>query len=224
MTGKFKPMTFVEDAELDGLRQRQIKDYNRALNSLTKMQVQIFKIFDDSELSHDGKYKILAQIQEPFGFLLNKFKNASHPPVPVLPRMPALPLPAPDDLVGDGPPAALVERDKKDYFSQRESVEEEECTASTENLSPQRSDKDLTISSNRSFLTVQLQPVLSLPSQEEAKIPSQYTNKFALLTTFLNEINLSRLMVKRKLFCSVSPSPLAIFQPSCAHSIREISL
>ena len=74
MTGKFKTMTLVEEAELDRLRQRQIKDYNPALNSLTKIQDQIFKIFDDKELTDEGKCKILAQLQDRFGFLLIKFK------------------------------------------------------------------------------------------------------------------------------------------------------
>ena len=45
MAGKFKTMSLVQEAELDRLRQRQIKDYNPGLNSLTKMQYQIFKIF-----------------------------------------------------------------------------------------------------------------------------------------------------------------------------------
>ena len=51
MTGKFKTMTVVEEANLDRLRRCEIKDYNHALNSFTKIQDQIFKIFDDSELS-----------------------------------------------------------------------------------------------------------------------------------------------------------------------------
>ena len=73
MTRKFKTMTLIEEAELDRLRQRQIKDYNPALNSLTKIQDQIFKIFDDKELTDEGKCKILAQLQVRFVFLLNKF-------------------------------------------------------------------------------------------------------------------------------------------------------
>ena len=187
MTGKFKTMTLVEEAELDRLRQRQIKDYNPALNSLTKIQDQIFKIFDDKELTDEGKCKILAQLQEHFGFLLNKFKNAGLPPPNILHTQPAMPLPAPDDHAGDGPPAGVVEADAEGYFSPRESVHEEEGNASTETLSPATSLKDLTTSSNASFLTVQPQPDFSLPSQEEANISSQFTKKFAELSKFLNE-------------------------------------
>ena len=51
MTVKFKTMTHVEEAEWDRLRQRQIKDYYPVLNSLTKIQDQIFKNFDDKELT-----------------------------------------------------------------------------------------------------------------------------------------------------------------------------
>ena len=80
MTAKFKTMTLVEEAELDRLRQRQIKDYNPALNSLPKIQDPIYKIFDDKEWTDEGKCKILAQHQERFDFLLNKFKNAGLPP------------------------------------------------------------------------------------------------------------------------------------------------
>ena len=116
MTGKFKTMTLVEEAELDRLRQRQIKDYNPALNSLTKIQDQIFKIFDDKELTDEGKCKILAQLQERFGFLLNKFKIVGLPPAHLMSPAPALPLPAPDDHAGDGRPAAMVDRDKEDFF------------------------------------------------------------------------------------------------------------
>ena len=54
-------------------------------------------------------------------------------------------------------------------------------------LSPPQSLKDLTTSSNASFLTVQPQPDFILPTQEEANISTQYTNKFASLTKFLNE-------------------------------------
>ena len=73
MAGKFKAMTLIEEAEFDRIHQRQIKDYNPALNSLTKIRDQIFKIFEEKELTDEGKCKILAQLQERFGFLLNKF-------------------------------------------------------------------------------------------------------------------------------------------------------
>ena len=101
MTGKFKTMTLVEEAELDRLRQRQIKDYNAALNSLTKIQ---------------GKCKILAHLQERFGFLFNKVKNAVLPPPNVLPPQVALPLTAADDHVSDGPSGAAVEADTEGIF------------------------------------------------------------------------------------------------------------
>ena len=73
MAGEFKTMTLVEQAELDRFPQRQIKDYNPSLNSLSKNMDQIFQIFDDKELSEEGKCKIPAQLQERFGFLLNKY-------------------------------------------------------------------------------------------------------------------------------------------------------
>ena len=47
MTGQFKTMILVEEAELDRLPQRQINDYNPGLNSFPKIQDQIFKMFDD---------------------------------------------------------------------------------------------------------------------------------------------------------------------------------
>ena len=80
-------------------------------------------------MSDEGKCKIRAQLQERFGFLVNKFKNAGLPPAHVLPLQPALPLPAPDDHVADGPPAVMVEADKE-VFSPRESAEAAEGNAS----------------------------------------------------------------------------------------------
>ncbi|KAF0138624.1 MAG: hypothetical protein FD143_3634 [Ignavibacteria bacterium] len=77
MAGKYKTMTLVEEAELDRLRQRQIKDYNPSLKSLVKIQEQIDNIFQDSELGDDSKSKILAHLQERFGFLLKKFKYSA---------------------------------------------------------------------------------------------------------------------------------------------------
>ena len=68
-----KPTTFIEEAQLDRLLERQIKKYNTALNSVTKIQDQLLKIFEDSELSDECKWKIITQLQERFGFLLNKF-------------------------------------------------------------------------------------------------------------------------------------------------------
>ena len=55
MTGKFKTMTLIEKAELDRLCQRQIKDYNAAVNSLAKIRDQICKIFPDNEVTDTGK-------------------------------------------------------------------------------------------------------------------------------------------------------------------------
>ena len=86
-----------------------------------------------------------------------------------------MPLTAPDDHAGDGLPAGVVEAQTEGYFSPREIVHEEEGNASTETLSPAQSFKDLSTSTNASFLTLQPQPDFSLPSQEEANISSQYT-------------------------------------------------
>ena len=109
-------MTLIEEPELDRLRQRQIKEYNPSLNSLTTNQDQIFKIFDDSELSDEGKCKIIAQLQERFGLLLNKFKQVGLPPSHVLPPHRALPEPPHDEHAGDSPPAAVVQADTYDFF------------------------------------------------------------------------------------------------------------
>ena len=86
------------------------------MNFLTKIQDQIFKIFDDSDLSDEGKCKILAQLIERFGFLLNKFKHDGLPLAQILQPRRVVPLPAPDEHVGDGLPVAVVEADKEDFF------------------------------------------------------------------------------------------------------------
>ena len=110
-------MTLLEQRDLVRLRQCLIKDYNAVLNSLTKIQDQLFKILDDKELSDEGKCKMLAQLQDGFGYLLNKFTNAALDPANILPPQPPLPLPAPAEHVGDGRPAAVVQTDTEDFFS-----------------------------------------------------------------------------------------------------------
>ena len=165
MTDKFKTMTLIEEAELDRLPHRQIKDYNPALNSLTKIQHQIFKKFYEKELSDEGKCKIIAQFQEQIGFLLNKFKNAGPPHAQAVRRQPA-----PDEHVCAGPPAIVVQADTEDFFYPPESADAEEANALL-TLSPARSLKDRTTSSNAAFLTIQPQPEFNYPTQEEAKFP-----------------------------------------------------
>ena len=118
------------------------------MNSLTKMEDQIFIIFDDKELIDEGKCKIIAKLQDRFGFLVHKFKKVGHPPASVLPADPALPLSAPDEHDGDGPAAAVVEGETEGYFSHHESGEAEDGNASTETLLPARSLKDLSTFSN----------------------------------------------------------------------------
>ena len=106
----------MEEAELDLLRKRQIKDYKPALNSLTKMQDLIFKIFNDIELTAEGKCKIIEQLQERICILTNKFKDAGLPHANVLQPPPAQPFPAPEEHVVDGPHAPVVDADKEDLF------------------------------------------------------------------------------------------------------------
>ncbi|KAF0138366.1 MAG: hypothetical protein FD143_3669, partial [Ignavibacteria bacterium] len=43
MSGKYKAMALVEEAELERLRQRQIREYDPALNNLAKIQDSILK-------------------------------------------------------------------------------------------------------------------------------------------------------------------------------------
>ena len=90
-----------------------------------------------------------------------------------------MPLLAPDAHAGDGPPPDVVEADTEGYFSPSESVHDEEGNASIETFSPASSLKDQTTSSNAAFLTFQPLPDFTLPTQEEAKISSQYTNKIS---------------------------------------------
>ena len=81
------------------------------------MQDQIFNIFDDREWTAEGKSKILAQLQECFGFLLNKFQNAGLPRVNAMPPQRTLPLSGPHAHLGDGPPDGVVETDRLQFIS-----------------------------------------------------------------------------------------------------------
>ncbi|KAF0143334.1 MAG: hypothetical protein FD143_3436 [Ignavibacteria bacterium] len=91
MSGKFKTMALVEEAELERLRQRQIKEYSPALKSLTQIQEQIEKLFDEPTLTDEAKSRILSNLQERFGFLLTKYKTSIAPVLDPAPLQ--LPLP-----------------------------------------------------------------------------------------------------------------------------------
>ena len=70
-------MTLIEEGELERLRQRQIKEYNPTLKSLSQIQEQIDSIFADPNLDDEGKMKMLNLLQEKFDNLYNKYKNSS---------------------------------------------------------------------------------------------------------------------------------------------------
>ena len=83
--------------------------------------------------------------------------------------------------MGDGSPASVVQSHREEFYSPRERADAEECNVNIPplTLSSVRSLNALSTSSNASFLTVQPHPDFSLPTQEEATISSQDTNKFA---------------------------------------------
>ena len=70
-------MALVDEAELERLRQRQIKEYSPALRSLGQIQEQIEKLFDDPELTDEGKCKILSHLQDRFSVTLAQYKNST---------------------------------------------------------------------------------------------------------------------------------------------------
>ena len=88
MAGKYKTMTLIEEAELERLRQRQLKEYNPGLKSLVGIQDQIEKILNDPDFDDESKHKVLCNLQEKFAYLYKKFQNsAANIPVlePVVP-------------------------------------------------------------------------------------------------------------------------------------------
>jgi hypothetical protein len=92
MAGKFKAMSLVEEAELERLRQRQIREYDPSLNNLAKIQENIMKLFEAPDMSDEVKYKILVSLQE-------RFANSTHYAAPTPPTM-----------TEDVPPQAIVEQ------------------------------------------------------------------------------------------------------------------
>ena len=142
-----------------------------------------------------------------------------------MPPKPALQIPAPDAHVGNGRPALVVEADTEEFGSARESADAAEGNACTDTVSPSRSLKKLTTASNASFFADQNQPDFNLPPQEEANISSQYTNKFASFTKFLNESKKHiSTNAKKDVILNGRAISRAIFQTSCGHSIRGINL
>ena len=82
-------MTLLEKAELERIRQRQIKDYNPILSHLVKTQDEIEKLFDDPKLTDEAKCKILAHLQVRFADHLSKYNRATDTGATIRPRMPS---------------------------------------------------------------------------------------------------------------------------------------
>ncbi|KAF0139661.1 MAG: hypothetical protein FD143_3554, partial [Ignavibacteria bacterium] len=55
-------MTLIEEAELERLRQRQLKEYNPGLKSLVGIQDQIEKILNDPDFDDESKHKVLCNL------------------------------------------------------------------------------------------------------------------------------------------------------------------
>ena len=178
MTGRFKTLTLIEEAELDRLRQKQIKDYNPSLNSMVKIQSTIDKVFDDPELSDEEKQKVLNTLHERFNFLFNKFKlkgqAALSAPVVTIPQ-PAVP--APRDLIPAvaAPAAVCVNNLGADLTARASSISGDESGTETEGVSELFSASD----------PMSQQPK-AIPSQEQLKLPNTYAKKFTQFSDFLN--------------------------------------
>ena len=121
MTGRFKTMTMVDEAELERLKQRQIKEYNPVLKTLVDLQAKINTVFDDKTLSPEEKLAQLANLQSKYHSLFEKEKGTMDPPpmvaVPAVPLPPvaAAPILPPGPIAGPiapnvlPPPQALVQ-------------------------------------------------------------------------------------------------------------------
>ena len=92
-------------------------------------------------------------------------------------------------------------------------------------LSSAQSLKNRSTSSNASFLIIQSQLILACQPKKKQTFPRNIqTNllRSVILTMRIKSILL--LLLKRNLFLTVSPFPMAIFHTSCARSIKEINL
>lgn len=163
-------MTLVEEAELERLRQRQIKEYNPNLKSLVHIQDQIEKLIDDPELDDEGKSKVLHHLQEKFGYLYNKFKVSGaclNPPV--------INNPINDEAPNDNP-------------SQNQELDEDDDAGDP--LSSAATISSSTFPSSGSSGTL---PTISsssvdsglFPNREKSKIPQMFQKKYLNLLNFL---------------------------------------
>ena len=85
-------MTLVDEAELERLRQKQLKDYNPALKSLVSIQTAMESLLADPDLTDEEKHRILNVLKDKFSTLYSKIKNtgqlAQSPSVAILPASP----------------------------------------------------------------------------------------------------------------------------------------
>ena len=68
MTAKFKTMTFIEEAKFDRLGQRQIKDYNPALQFFKKLWTKFLKAFRTQSCLMRVNLKFLLNFNKQFCF------------------------------------------------------------------------------------------------------------------------------------------------------------
>ena len=108
-------MTLIERAELDRLRQRQIKEYNPILSQLAGIQEEIERVLRTSQLSIEDRVGILNLLHSRFDNLYKTLRFNGGPaiptgaPVPIIQPIPAgyaPPLPA--ALGAQGAPAVIL--------------------------------------------------------------------------------------------------------------------
>ena len=81
---KFKRMTLIEEAELERLREKQIRDYNPTLKTLADIQANIDKLIDHPVLNPEGKMQLLSYLQTRFQKIYKRAKNEILP-TPLIP-------------------------------------------------------------------------------------------------------------------------------------------
>ena len=119
MDSKYKSRALIEKAELERLHQRQIKEYDPTLRSLAQIQDQIVKLFDDPQLSDDGKCKILAHLHERYAGLLSQYKRSAAP-LAHIPSIKATHVPINKVIFQSSEDEATVDEDGEDTLTSQD--------------------------------------------------------------------------------------------------------
>ena len=181
-------MTFIDEGELERLKQKQIKDYNPNLKSLSNLQQRIDEVFDNPDLTADEKCKALSLLQEKFNSLYTKYRNHGQPMLDALGSICSLKPPTTSDLShpsipGDGAdhPSDIAHDIGNIALGNPTSMADEGEAVQAPNKEVEASTSPVAVGTSNPERSQSV-----WPSAKEINLPDQYLKKYQEFIDFLN--------------------------------------